>query len=236
MQQLLNLIFFVVTAIGVALSFAFQFSFGLYIGIALFIMAAAAGTLLNRPELLERDSNSWYFKESIQVLCFMISGLFLLMIFDRVVTPSGISYGAYLLFTLVTLGAYRKPLGNYLGFPSWLESGVYTVGWIMFMFHITIVVLLPVLQTDDADREPCGSKSPQTICYSIPPSTCHTVWMANESLCREELRPILETKGPASLVGGMIMKCQIKKFDKQMYWNRTNTDDSFCTDYFNTIK
>lgn len=234
-QKLANLVFFVIALIGYILSLSGGIPFFPLLFVEAFVVFVAFALLYPKAKPLEAFQNAWYMRSLVQVPAFLGGCLFLLMTIDTLYVFTGVSYAACVFFILMSLMASERPLSRIEGFPAWIETSIFTLGWIFFIFHLTTVLILPAMELGEAEREPCGRKSPQGLCYTIPFPTCRAVWLAAEESCKEELRPILETKGPASLVGGMITKCQTKKYDKQMYWNRTNSDDSQCIEYFNTL-
>lgn len=112
-----------------------------------------------------------------------------------------------------------------------------TIGGLVVVFLIMAVFILPMLREEGlSENDPCGAKSPQGLCYSIPQALCLSVWDFYHKECEQAIKEELRKDKPSSLIGPAVKSCVIKKFDKVMYYNRTNQEDPVCSGYFQNIQ
>lgn len=111
------------------------------------------------------------------------------------------------------------------------------LGGLTAVILLMYFVVLPLLEEVEIPvNEPCGSKSPQALCYSTPQALCLSVWASFEKGCDESVKAEIRKEKPSSLVGPAIRICTMKKFDKVMLYNRTNQEDPFCSDYYKKLQ
>lgn len=143
-----------------------------------------------------------------------------------------------LIFLLISLcGIYlmvSTPLARKYNSTQYLDIGL---GGLLLSISLIYVVFTHVLPSydDEAAKLPCGSKSPQAICYGLDSGTCSEAWHSFDKVCEEEVRPIRE-KRPSALLYPMTYKCHAQKFDKITFYNRRKTDTAFCREYFKKIE
>ncbi len=147
----------------------------------------------------------------------LIWGLFFLFVF---------LLGTYLMITYPIAKKYNSTIYLDIGLGGFLMA--------VTLLYVTFAYVIPLYDEEDGSK-PCGSKSPQAICYGLDRETCQEAWNSFDAVCDEEVRPIRE-KRPSALLYPMTYKCHARKLDKITFYNRRKTNIPFCQEYFKKIE
>jgi hypothetical protein len=136
------------------------------------------------------------------------------------------SFGLYLM--VVQPLSKKKSLSIY--FDWGLGCGLVVAAFL----YVTLAHLVP-LYNSEVSTTPCSTQSPQAVCYDLAKTTCLKAWESFADGCQAEVKPILE-KRPSALVHSIVYKCQARKFDQIVFYNRRRMDSPFCREYFAKIQ
>lgn len=143
-----------------------------------------------------------------------------------------------LIFLILSLlGIYlmiSNPIAKKYNSSMYLDIGLGGFLLLITFIYVTFAYIIP-LYNEENQTIPCGSKSPQAICYGLDSETCSDAWHSFDAVCEEEVRPIRE-KRPSALLYPLTYKCHAQKFDKITFYNRRKTDIPFCQEYFKKIE
>lgn len=145
-------------------------------------------------------------------------------------------WGLFFLF-ITLLGIYLMityPISKKYNSSIYLDIGLGGFCMCLTVIYITFAFIIPLYNDEDGSL-PCGSKSPQAICYGLDPDTCQEAWNSFDAACEEEVKPIRE-KRPSALLYPLTYKCHAQKFDKITFYNRRRTNIPFCQEYFKKIE
>ena len=112
-----------------------------------------------------------------------------------------------------------------------LESGLGAVLIISFIIHFGVVVIVPVIEAEDAAALPCNEKTLSMRCYSLARENCQMAWSRFEKDCKVESMSIRQDR-PTSLLGPVVKKCTLRKMDQAFRSTRKIITDPACKDLF----
>ncbi len=129
----------------------------------------------------------------------------------------------------------KSPLEK-LGFPRSLELSIATILGLVFLFHFSIVVIMPLIDSQDLANGPCSDSSVTRTCYAMSADNCQTAWSYYEKECKEETLKNLNPKRATSLMGATVKDCVYKKMDRSFRsTRRTVSDQNSCGDFFSKL-
>ncbi|MNL32892.1 hypothetical protein D3C87_1547700 [compost metagenome] len=133
----------------------------------------------------------------------------------------------------ILLMIYR-PLSRRAGILPYWEIGAGVLAIIFFIIFVYSSYITPQRIEEDLAKAPCGSNTPQGICYSLDRKVCETMWEKAHLECRQEMADVLASR-PTGLIGPALNRCKAKKMDKVVHFNRANTESAYCKAYFEYI-
>lgn len=134
----------------------------------------------------------------------------------------------------ILLMIYR-PLSKRAGILPYWEIGAGALSIIFFVIFIYSSYITPQRIEEDLAKAPCGSNTPQGICYSLERKVCETMWEKANAECRIEMSDVLASR-PTGLIGPALNRCKAKKMDRVVHFNRANTNSAYCKAYFQYIE
>jgi hypothetical protein len=147
-----------------------------------------------------------------------------------------IVWGVFFL-ALTLAGLYlmvAAPVSKKYQSTIYLDMGLGAFLILISLLYITFGYIIP-MANEEGSTQPCGSNSPQAICYGLDTDTCERAWSSFDAACDAEAKPILE-KRPSALLYPFTYKCHAQKFDKITFYNRRKSDIPFCQEYFKKIE
>ncbi len=136
--------------------------------------------------------------------------------------------------TLGIFGVYfitSTPLNKRQNLPKFADLLTGFIFICVCLTYMTVIYLLPEYLSDEADTNACGPKSVQAYCYSLDLPACKGAWESSRAECEAAAAPTRQ-KRPGAILSPIIYRCQAKKFDRALSYNRKNEDSDTCKEYF----
>ncbi|WP_413558993.1 hypothetical protein [Bdellovibrio sp. HCB209] len=138
------------------------------------------------------------------------------------------------LFIIGVLIIYFRPVARLLGVSANWEIGAGSLCIVIFAIHIMNTYVVQREIEEGLSQQPCGTSSPQGICYNLDKEVCLSAWNGADRACREEAEPILKER-PGALIGPIVNRCKARRMDKPLRYNRIKEDNPLCKAYFQYI-
>lgn len=142
-------------------------------------------------------------------------------------------YGLVLATVFVFL--LLRPVARLTQGPVFWDIGLGTATVIVFVIYFMSVSVSPAMIEEDLAKEPCGSKTPQGVCYNLGRSLCESLWEKAAGDCRQELADVVKAR-PTGLIGPALLRCGARKMDKGIRFNRANEQTPYCKAYFSYLE
>lgn len=130
---------------------------------------------------------------------------------------------------------FFKPISKYTLSSRYIDYGIGTVVLIILFIVVIATYVSPAMIEEDLAKEPCGSATPQGVCYSIDHGLCQSLWQKARGDCQIEMSDIIKSR-PTGLIGPGLNRCSARKMDKAIRYNRAKTESAYCKAYFKYIE
>lgn len=138
---------------------------------------------------------------------------------------------------LLILGAlliYFRPLAKATAISPYFEIGAGSLAVVAFCIHMMNTYVVQKEIEEGLSKQPCGTSSPQGVCYNLDRSVCESAWNSVDQGCKDEAAPVLKER-PGALIGPIINRCKARRMDKVLRYNRIKADTPLCRAYFDYI-
>ncbi|UYL07236.1 hypothetical protein B9G69_009270 [Bdellovibrio sp. SKB1291214] len=138
---------------------------------------------------------------------------------------------------LLILGAlliYFRPLARATNVSIYWEIAVGSLAIVAFSIHMLNTYVVQKEIEEGLSKQPCGSSSPQGVCYNLDRTVCESAWNSVDQGCKDEAAPVLKER-PGALIGPIVNRCKARRMDKVLRYNRIKADTALCRAYFDYI-